>query len=107
ISGVSRISVVCVETRATDSIGRQSHDPTSFTAGHLGTVLGLLLLGQPTASVQNMEASPQLPGKLLRRSVFRLLPAAWTILVLPAGALRDMPRSVVAVLSGRKRRLDR
>ena len=107
LSGAIRMSVVCAGTCATDSFGRQSDDPTTITAGHLRAVLRLLLFGQHIESVQNLQASAELPGKCVRRSVFRLLSAAWTILVLPAGTLLDVPRSVGSVLPGKKRRLDR
>jgi hypothetical protein len=85
------MSDFCAGTCSTDFFGRHGDDPTSFTAGHLGTVFRLLLLGRQFGSVQNLEASRELPGKLLRRSVIGLLPPAWTVLVLPARTLRDVP----------------
>ncbi len=109
ISGATRISVIFAGTRAIDSFGRPSHVPTSVIAGIFGTVLRLLLLlRQQIGSLQNLcKHSPELSGKRLRRIVLSVLPAARTILVLLARSLLDLPRSVVAVLSGKKCRLDR
>lgn len=71
-----------------------SHAPIIITVAAAGIRIRLLL----HAPVQVVETSDELSGQCLRRFIVPMLPPTGAVLVLSAGAVFNVPRSVRSIL---------